>query len=75
MKFIPKSTDAIVLCCVTIIALSMFMAGLFDVLDYIIVKATLFIGFAALFVTAMFYAYKNDKKENRLEDTPQDDSH
>ncbi|SDH27570.1 hypothetical protein [Winogradskyella thalassocola] len=75
MKFLPTSPDAIALTCVTLITLSLFIAGLLEVLDYIIIKGLLFLGFGTMFVFAVNYALKNDKKENRLEDTPQDDSH
>ncbi|WP_215936982.1 hypothetical protein [Winogradskyella psychrotolerans] len=74
-NLIPKTTDAIVLSCVTILVLSLFIAGLCDVLDYFIIKVMLFICFGSLFITAIIFAAKNDVKENRLEDTPQDDSH
>jgi hypothetical protein len=48
---------------------------LFDVLDYVIVKAMLFLGFGALFVAALIFAFKNESKKNRPEDELQDDLH
>ena len=75
MKLLPLSIDAIALICVTLITFSIFIAGLLDVLDYIIIKGVLFIAFGTLFVFAVSYALKNKRKENRLKDTLQDDSH
>ena len=75
MKLIPTTKDAIALTCVTLLALGLFVSGLFDVLDYVIVKGMLFIGFGGLFVAAIIIAFKNETKKNRPEDEPQDDSH
>lgn len=75
MKLIPTSKNAIALYCVTGIAFGFFAAGLFKILDYFIVKASLFIITGILFVFAFNYALKNDTKKNRPEDTLQDDSH
>ncbi|MBF8149312.1 hypothetical protein ITJ86_05355 [Winogradskyella sp. F6397] len=74
-NLIPKTTDAIVLCCVTLLTLCFFIAGLFDVLDYLIVKGILILSFGVLFGLAVMFAIKNKAKENRLEDNPQDGSH
>jgi len=73
LKFIPKTTDTIVLTLVTLLTIGVFTAGLCDVLDYIIVKVVLVISFGTLFFMACYYAIKNDVIENRLEETPQDD--
>ena len=75
MKLIPTSTDSIALTCVLIITISFFTAGLFDVLDYLIVKAILFTSFGGLVIIAIYFALKNDDKKNRPEDKLQDDSH
>lgn len=75
MKLIPKSKDAIALTCVSIVTLGFFISGLLEVLDYFIIQVLLFLSFGALFIVALGYAIKNDVKKNRLEDTPQDDSH
>ena len=75
MKFLPTSPDSQALTCVTLITLSIFIAGLLDVLDYIIVKGILFLAVGTLFIFAVHYAVRNDIKENRLKDIPQDDSH
>ncbi|WP_458625924.1 hypothetical protein [Winogradskyella sp. PC D3.3] len=75
MKLFPLSTDAIALICVTLITFSIFIAGLLDVLDYMIIKGVLFLGFGTMFIFAVSYALKNDIKKNRPEDTSQDDSH
>ncbi|WP_178988917.1 hypothetical protein [Winogradskyella schleiferi] len=74
-QFIPQTKDAIALSCVSIVALSWFVAGLCDVLDYIIIKVVLFLGFGILFVVAIIYGLKNDAKKNRPEDKLQDDSY
>lgn len=73
MKILPLSTDAIALIWVTLVTFTIFIAGLLDVLDYIIIKVVLFITFGTMFVFAVSYALKNRKKENRLKDTLQDD--
>jgi hypothetical protein len=75
VKLIPTTKDAIALICVTLLALGLFISGLFDVLDYVIVKAMLFLGFGALFVAALIFAFKNESKKNRPEDELQDDLH
>lgn len=74
-KLIPKTKDAIALTCATFIALSFFIAGFCDVLNYLIVKAILFLSFGALFVFTIIFAFKNEAKKNRPEsETLQDDS-
>ena len=52
-----------------------FIAGLLDVLDYLIVKVLLFVGYAILFIIAIVFALKNDTKKNHPEDKLQGDSH
>lgn len=73
-NLIPKTKDTIALTCTTFVTLSLFVAGLCDVLDYLIVKGMLFLSFGTLLVFAMIYALKNDTKKKRPEDTLQDDS-
>jgi hypothetical protein len=75
MKLIPTSTDSIALTYVLIITLSFFSAGLFDVLDYLIVKILLFQSLGVLIITTIYFALKNDVKKNRPEDKLQDDSY
>ena len=75
MKLIPTTKDSIALTCVVIVTLGFFIAGLFDVLDYLIVKALLILSLGALFVVAIIYAVKNETTKNRPEDKLQDDSH
>lgn len=41
-----------------ILFLGFFISGIFDVLDYVIVKALLFIGFAALIIILVLIAFK-----------------
>ncbi|WP_179008336.1 hypothetical protein [Winogradskyella forsetii] len=74
-QFIPKTKDAIALSSAVTIALTWFIAGLCDVLDYIIIKGVLFLGFGVLFVLALIYGLRNDAKKNRPEDKLQDDSY
>lgn len=57
------------------VAIGFFISGLFEVLDYFIVKVLLFTGFGVLFVWAMRAALINANKKNRPEATLQDDSH
>ncbi|MFC0604157.1 hypothetical protein [Winogradskyella pulchriflava] len=75
MKLFPLSKNSIALSFVAIITFSFFVAGLFEVLDYVIIQVLLFTSFGALLVIAIFYALKNDNKKNRPEDQLQDDSH
>lgn len=70
---INKNTIALLIA--GVIAIGFFVAGLFDVLDYFIVKALLFSSFAVLVLVALGYALKNEIKKNRPEDKLQDDSH
>ncbi|MBV7267639.1 hypothetical protein [Winogradskyella luteola] len=51
-----------------IIAIGFFVAGLFEVLDYFIIKALLFSSSGALFFIALNYALKNESKKNRPKD-------
>ncbi len=75
MKPFPLNRNSIALSFVALIAIGFFIAGLFNVLDYFIVKALLFLGFGALVITSISYALKNETKKNRPEDKLQDDSH
>ena len=75
IKLYPISKDSIALIAVAFTAFGIFIAGLTDVLNYIIVKAILILSFISILVTAIIFGIKNMEKENRLEDTPQDDSH
>ncbi len=60
---------------IALIAIGFFVGGLFNVLDYLIVKALLFCGFGAIVIISISYAFKNETRKNRLEDKLQDDSH
>lgn len=75
MKFIPTTKDSIALTAVTILTLSLFVSGLLNVLDYLIIKTVLLIGFVILFIFALSYALKNETQKNHPEDKPQDDSY
>jgi hypothetical protein len=75
MKLIPLNKNSIALIFVAIIAIGFFAAGLFEVLDYVIIKALLFTGFGFLFVIAIVFTIKNENKKNRPKETLQDDSH
>ena len=58
---------------VIIITLGFIIAGVFDVLDYLIVKFLLFSGFAVLFVVAVLVIIDEKKRKNRLGENSQDD--
>lgn len=58
-----------------IVTLGFFIAGLFDVLNFFIVKVVLILSFVFLLGLAINYAVKNETKENRPEDELQDDLH
>ncbi len=75
MKLIPTTKDTFALFFVILVTLGFFIAGLFNVLDYLIVKAILFTSFGGLIIFAVYFAFKNDSKKNRPEDKLQDDSH
>jgi hypothetical protein len=68
MKLFPLNRNSIALLFVALIAIGFFVAGLFNVLNYFIVKALLFSGFGALVVISISYALKNAPKKNRPED-------
>jgi len=73
MKWFPINKNTIALLFVIIVTLGFFIAGLFEVLDYLIIKFLLICGYIGLVTVAIFFAVKNRK--NRLEDKLQDDSH
>ncbi|WP_296312126.1 hypothetical protein [Winogradskyella sp. UBA3174] len=75
MKLIPINKDTIPLILATVIVFGFFIGGMFEVLDYFIVKAVLILSFCSLFGLALFFAAKNNAKKNHPEDIPQDDSH
>ncbi len=75
MKLFPLHKNTLALCFVGLIVIGFFVAGLFHVLDYFIVKVLLFSSSATLVVIAISYALKNETKKKRLEDKLQDDSH
>ncbi|MDG4716591.1 hypothetical protein [Winogradskyella marincola] len=72
--FFPLNRNTLALIFVAITALGLFTSGMFEVLDYFIIK-TLLLGFlGGMFVLAFWYALKNDTKKNHPEDKLQDDS-
>lgn len=75
MKLFPTNKNSIALLCTGVVSIGLFIAGMFKVLDYPIIKALLFVGFAILFFIAVVFALKNDIKKNRPGDKLQDDSH
>lgn len=75
MRFFPLNKNSIALLIVAIIAFGFFAAGMFEVLDYFIIKALLFTLFGGLLIVAFWHALKNDTKKNRPKDKLQDDSH
>lgn len=74
MKLFPLNKNSLALLFVAIVAFGFFTAGMFEVLDYFIIKALLFTLFGGLLVLAFWQALKNDTKKNRPEDELQDDS-
>lgn len=74
MNLFPFNKNTIALVIVATIGIGFFIAGLFDVLDYFIIKVLLFLCYIALIVIAFNYGVKNEKK-NRPEDKLQNDSH
>lgn len=75
MNLFPINRNSIALSVVAFVSIGFFVAGLFDVLDYFIMKALLFTGYAVLLVIALIHAFKNEDKKNRPEEILQDDSH
>lgn len=75
MKLIPLGKNSLALLFVSIIAFGFFTAGMFEVLDYFIIKALLFILLAGLLIVAFRYALKNEAEKKRPEDKLQDDSY
>lgn len=71
----PLNKNTLSLTSVAIITIGFFVAGMFKVLDYVIVKVILFGGFGLLILMAFVFAFKNSIKKNRPEDKLQDDSH
>ena len=75
MKFFPQNKNSIALSFVGLVTIGFFIAGMFEVLNYFIIKALLFSGYGILLIIAINYALKNEAKKNRPEDKLQDDSH
>ena len=75
MKLFPLNKNSMALLFVSLIAIGFFVGGLFNVLDYFIVKALLFSGFGATVIISFSYALKNETKKKSPEDKLQDDSH
>lgn len=75
MKFIPKTKDSIALTFVGLLAIGFFLAGMFDILNYIIIQILTFLCFGGLLAVAVYFALKNEVKKNRPEDKLQDGSH
>ncbi len=74
MRFFPLSKNSIALLLAALITFGFFAAGMFEVLDYFIIKALLFTLFGGMLIFAIWRALKNDTIKNRLEDELQDDS-
>lgn len=74
MRLFPLNKHNAPLLLVAAVAIGFFIGGLFEVLDYFIIKVLMFMAYGALLILGIGYALLNDKK-NRLEDTPQDDSY
>ena len=74
MRLFPLNKHTAPLLLVAVVAIGFFIGGLFEVLDYFIIKVLMFMAYGALLILGIGYALLNDKKK-RLEDTPQDDSY
>ena len=74
MRFFPLSKNSIALLLAALITFGFFAAGMFEVLDYFIIKALLFTLFGGMLIFAIWRALKNDTMKNRPEDELQDDS-
>ena len=74
MRFFPLSKNSIALLLAALITFGFFAAGMFEVLDYFIIKALLFALFGGMLIFAIWCALKNDTIKNRPEDELQDDS-
>lgn len=70
----PLNKNTIALSFVAIIVLGFFIAGLFDVLDYFIIKVLLITGTVAIVIATIAFLFKNNAQKNRLDDS-QDDSY
>ncbi|APY09385.1 hypothetical protein BWZ20_14195 [Winogradskyella sp. J14-2] len=75
MRLFPINKNSIALIIIAIITIGFFTAGMFEVLEYFIIKALLFSLFGGLLIIAFWHALKNDAKKNSPEDKLQDDSH
>lgn len=75
MKLLPLNKNYITLIIVATLTLGFFIAGLFKILDYLIIKVLLFSGFGVLLLIAIRSAFKNEFKKKRSEDKLQNDSH
>ena len=73
MNLFSLTKNTVALLCVAGIAIGFFVAGLFNVLDYFIIKALLFSCFGILLGIAISYAITNENKKKRPEDTLKDD--
>lgn len=76
MKFklpFPLNNNTIALSFVAIITLLFFVAGAFDILDYIIIKFIIIGLTATIAGIVAVILFKKDLIKNRLEDNPQDD--
>ncbi len=74
MRLFPLNKNSIALLLATLITFGFFAAGMFEVLDYFIIKALLFTLLGGMLILAFWHALKNDIKKNRPEDELQDNS-
>jgi len=63
MKLFPLNKNSIALLFVGVITIGFFIAGLSNILDYIIIKVLLFSGSVTLVIVAIGFALKNDTKK------------
>jgi NADH:ubiquinone oxidoreductase subunit 6 (subunit J) len=64
MKLFPLTKNSIALSLVALIVIGFFVAGLFNVLDYFIIKALLLSVYSAIVIISISYALKNETKNS-----------
>ncbi|NRB59298.1 MAG: hypothetical protein HRU50_05065 [Winogradskyella sp.] len=67
MSLVSLNKNTIALIVVSIIAIAFFVCGMLDILDYVIVKALLFLGIATISIIA-FVSGINNATKNRSKD-------
>ncbi len=71
---IPLTKNSIPLYIIAVIVVTLFVSGIFDVLDYAIIKYGLICMTSIIAVIVGFVLFKSSLKQNRPEQNTQDDS-